>query len=358
MPKIWKYLLVQYAPLFLMNLGSFVFLLLVSRAQEIARFAASSAHPLGIIYFTLYQIPYLLPLAIPLSSLVACYALFQRLSQSQEITAMRASSLSLGKMIFPIVLIGAMLNIANFAICSDLTPLCRFQSRVLAAKLSSQNPLHLLNQSFLSDTHMEYANLDRIQGANNVELVRYNPKLKKLELFLASRLFVEGGVLQGEDVLWLSSKKAQVGFDHLWMEQLKTFHMQDSALVKALRPNPKSNKSDYLQTAPLVKKIQMDKKSKAKRIHLAELFRRISLGLSPLTLTLLGISFGIRFERVPRRRHFWITSLLAAFFLISFVLLKSVKATPLLALTLLLIPHFIVVIASLHRLRQFILGRT
>ena len=61
------------------------------RFKDIARFAALSADGVKTGLFVLYQFPHILPIAIPISALIASFLLFQRLSKTYELTALRAS---------------------------------------------------------------------------------------------------------------------------------------------------------------------------------------------------------------------------------------------------------------------------
>ena len=67
MPIIWRYLLRSYFQVLALSVSSFIAILLVLRFQEIARFASSGTAQLKVLLFTLLQIPYILPIAIPVS---------------------------------------------------------------------------------------------------------------------------------------------------------------------------------------------------------------------------------------------------------------------------------------------------
>src|SRR5579863_9043123 len=95
MPIVWRYLLRSYFQVLLLCVSAFIGVLIVLRFQEIARFATSGAAKLKILLFTLLQIPYILPIAIPVSCLIAAMLLFQRLSHTQELTALRTSGFGL-----------------------------------------------------------------------------------------------------------------------------------------------------------------------------------------------------------------------------------------------------------------------
>ena len=103
MPIIWRYLLRSYFQVLALCVSGFIAVLLVLRFSEIARFASSGLRKLKVLLFTLYQIPYILPIAVPVSCLIASILLFQRLSHTHELTAFRTCGLGLKPIIYPLI---------------------------------------------------------------------------------------------------------------------------------------------------------------------------------------------------------------------------------------------------------------
>jgi lipopolysaccharide export system permease protein len=129
MPLLWRYLLKQFTKVFALCLVSFVAILLITRSQDIAKFATINHDLKPILLFALYQIPYILPLAIPISCLISTMILFQNLSQSQELTSMRASGISLKLLMAPIFLCVSLFALLNLCLASEIAPKCRILSK-------------------------------------------------------------------------------------------------------------------------------------------------------------------------------------------------------------------------------------
>src|SRR3989338_5815947 len=106
LPILWRYLLRNYFQVFGLCVSSFVAILLVLRFQEIAHYASSGMGKSFILLFTLLQVPYILPIAIPVSCLIAAILLLQRLSYAQELTAFRACGLGLKPILAPLIYAG------------------------------------------------------------------------------------------------------------------------------------------------------------------------------------------------------------------------------------------------------------
>src|SRR5258708_1903184 len=121
MPILWRYLLRNFFQILVLSVSSFIGVLLVLRFHEIARFATSGASLVKIFLFTLYQIPYILPIAMPFSCLIASMLLFQRLSRLHELTAFRSCGLGFSSIVAPLLCAGTLLGFVNFVICCELS---------------------------------------------------------------------------------------------------------------------------------------------------------------------------------------------------------------------------------------------
>jgi len=125
MPILWRYLLRGYFQIFLLCVTAFICVLLVMRLEEIARFASLGAPWTKVLVFAFYQIPYILPLAVPVSCLIACSLLFQKMSHSHELTALRSSGCSLRKIIVPLLFASGLLALFNIVLSCELAPRIR-----------------------------------------------------------------------------------------------------------------------------------------------------------------------------------------------------------------------------------------
>ena len=144
MPKIWKYLINSYIKIVFLSTFGFISILLLIRMKEIARFIALSSNALSVMKYILFQIPYILPLALPISCLIAAYFLFMHMSQNHELTALRSNGFSLYSIISPIIIVSMGLGLINFYISSEWTTRCLAKSKAILYTESSKNPILLL----------------------------------------------------------------------------------------------------------------------------------------------------------------------------------------------------------------------
>jgi lipopolysaccharide export system permease protein len=99
-----------------------------------------------ILQVFVFNLPYLLSFSIPMSVMTAALLLFSRLSYDGEITAMRASGLSLWQIVSPVVLVSILLSGACLYLNSELAPESRFARRKALRNLGVEDPIDLLDE--------------------------------------------------------------------------------------------------------------------------------------------------------------------------------------------------------------------
>ncbi len=351
-PIVWRYAILSYLKIFFLSVGTFVAVLLVSRFKDMARFAALSSDWLKTGLFTVYQIPFILPMAIPLSALIASLLLFQRLSRSYELTALRASGLGLKNIISPLCFISAFLSLINLVICSELAPFCRRESKTLLYRETSANPLLLLQRQQLIKIKDAYLNMNvEEEGklARDFILITHNESNQRLSLLTARKLRVEDEELRGKDVAILSHlySNRTDAFDPLIIENQATLSTAAPVLSAALKKNRPKIENNILGLRML--RLRLLAKGRVVRAARVEILRRISLTLATFSFTLLGCTFGIELGRNPSRRSLLYAALLTLAVLMSYLMGKELKFEPLFATIAFLVPHALIWISCLHR---------
>ncbi|MBS0625854.1 MAG: LptF/LptG family permease [Verrucomicrobia bacterium] len=350
MPILWRYLLQSYLRVFLLSVSTFISVLFVLRFKDIARFAALSADFLKTGLYVVYQFPLILPIAIPISALIASLLLFQRLSRSYELTALRASGLSLKTLVAPLLFASALLSLVNFSISAELSPFCRREVKTLLYRKTSANPLILLQRQQLVRLKNAYLNMaikDDGQSAKDLIAIAYNESNGRLSLISAKKLWIDGETLFGKEMAILSHLPADT-FDQLVLENQSLMSTSAPLLSKAIkksRPNIDANALSYRHL-----KIQLKESSdKKSRLAFIEILRRFSLSGAVFSFTLLGCAYGIELGRTPGRKNLLAALAWTLLVLVSYLLGKSLRAHPLIATVALLIPHPILWAASIRK---------
>ncbi len=342
MPILWRYLLSGFLRIFTLCVCSFVVILLVARFKEIARFAALSSNFAKTWLFVTFQIPLILPLAIPISAFIASLLLFQNMSKSQELTALRASGVRLSTIIAPILLLSLLLSICNFVICGNLAPSCRRSSKELIYNETSTNPLLLLQRQNLVRMKKSFIQMkaDDVNCAKDLFLITHNQSNNRLSLLNARKFTISHSELIGKDVAGITHLESENGYDPLILENQSWMSTDASTLsskIKKNRPNLETSSLEF----PM---LRLHDKKKA----MNEILRRISLSIAVFSFSILGCYYGIEQGRNLSKKNLMIASSLSIAFMLCYLLGKEVK-NPILAFLIFFLPHPIFWGASIQK---------
>lgn len=355
MPIYWQYLLSSFFRIFSLSVGAFMSIAIVSKFKEIARFAALSGSLAKSLIFALYQIPTILPTAIPLSCAIASFLLFQNLSQSHELTAFRALGLSLRKITLPLLIAGGFLTVATLSISSELSPYCRLATKQFLYRETTTNPLQLLQMKNLIKNRKAYFRLTAGKNdrcGKDFLFASFNPKNEKITFMMAQKLIFQNETLFGKNVSVISHLPSKESLDPLFIENQSAMSTSPLFLTKTLiRHCPKVEKT-ALPTKLL--KFQLNENAKTAKKAFVEILRRISFAISAFSFSFLGLSFGCQQGRRPK------TSIILPLFLILSVFLSYFlgKSSNFFPLTILIfaIPHLFIWMISFLRLKSLSKG--
>jgi lipopolysaccharide export system permease protein len=326
----------------------FITILFVMRFKDIAEFASLHSSMKAVFLFSLFQIPYILPYAIPISCLIASILLFQRLSTHGELTTLRASGFPLKVILFPVLISGAIMSVVNFTIVSELVPYTKYLAKELAYQMTSSNPFYIFNkitEGKLSSAYVDMRSLKTGKQAKDVLLIMNNRGSGRLALVLAKDLTIDGEDLLGKDVYCISSidSKDKESFDHLVIENQATMATKASSLSTLMQNTDWHMGLEYLPLRLIRAKAATKPGSIIFDTLGVEIGRRISIALAPFVFTLMGSVLGMSIGRRQTRRGLILACLLSAFYLACFVGAKSLKHAYLTSWLIYFIPFPIII---------------
>jgi len=368
MPILWRYLLSHYLKIFLLSISAFTLLLIISRLHETASFASLGAPLKTLFFFVLYQFPYILPIAIPISCLIASLLMMQKLSRGHEVVAFFSVGLSLKKLFAPILTFSIFLSLLNFYIASEIATDARLSSKKMIQDISSLNPLTLLNNAqFLKrkDCLIKTGASKGGSKCKNVLIALRRQGDTRTLLFFAKEINLQEQELLGKNVALISSIPSKEGrFDHLIIENQADIKTPAIEFTHLLRKNPWRLCPDHLKMPLLLCKIKQEKtfnSSKSQNQNLnkcySEISRRLQLGITPFAFTFLGLSFGLEISRRRLKKGIIIVSSLAALSFACFFLGKGMESNFKLSATFYFIPIVLILIASSITIRRIIKGK-
>jgi len=373
MPIVWRYLLGQYLKVFLLCLISFIAILLTTRLDEIAHFATLGSEGLMILWFTLHQIPYLLPIAIPISSLISTIILLQRMSHTHEMTAFRACGLSLREVLTPILISGLFIAAVNFYIVSELATQSHLVTSLTKMELRSVNPLLLLHNKHLMRLKGAYSdtlgNSKIGEFAGDIIIAMPNKHNSSINLIVARNLQADPLNFHGKNLTLITPMNPlnTPKGDQLMVENMQSMHTAIKDFLWTLNNDPLRLGLFTARTLDFERRIkkprahdenEVTRKQLKRSINrgYAEIFHRLSISIAVFTFTLMGAAFGINIGRHGTNRGIVYVIGLASLYIVAFFSAKALENQMFTASLLYFIPHVIIITLSLYMLTRLSKG--
>ncbi len=376
MPIMWRYLLSQYLKTFLFCVLTFIAILLTTRLDDIAHFATLGPEGSLIFWYTVYQIPYILPITIPLSCLIASMIVMQRLSTSHELTALRSAGISIRRIIAPLILTSCFLSFLNFYIMSEVATHTHMSAGLLKNELRSVNPLLLLHNKHLMRAKGYYfdtfGNSKMGETASKAVLATPNRDNNRINLLVADQLVATPEHFYGKNlaiITGIASGDSGTN-ERVVIENMNYAVTSIEDFTKIIEKKVWNLNNDHLRLPLLLVRLQQEnlelavlKKANAPKAQLqsvtkiirkciSEIQKRLSVGLAPLTFTLMGIAFGMTITRHRSNKSvFWVIGL-SALYLLCFFSGKGAEHLVWTSTAFYFIPHIVIIGISLFTIRQ------
>lgn len=255
--------------------------------------------------FFLKILPYFIPLSmgyiIPLASLVSSVFVFGRLSHDNELTAMKSNGISLFRIILAPVIIGLFFSAVVAYINTRLTPYCISKTRNLTISTFKNrvlSPMNTLRQIKLPNYRITYDDY-RNDTFYNVRVIRYDVANNALLQELSAR---EGKFILDEenaifslhlskiiDTHWRRGQPNNITAPDIIQSNTMVYQVDISGMFM-----PRKKNLAAMSTRELTKMVRMNEDDRFRLSEiLAEKYRRLALGLTPLIFILIGVPAGM-----------------------------------------------------------------
>lgn len=142
-----RYLLRELAAPFLFAVSALTSMLLVNHiAKRFGDLVGKGLEPGVIGEVLLLSLPFIIALTLPMAVLVAVLYGFSHLTADNEITAMRASGVSVGQMLRPVLVAGALLAMFNFLFIDQVLPRSNARLKTLQTDIGRKRPTLLMRE--------------------------------------------------------------------------------------------------------------------------------------------------------------------------------------------------------------------
>ncbi|HSB53853.1 MAG TPA: LptF/LptG family permease [Gemmatimonadales bacterium] len=147
-----RYLLRQLAAPFLFALGALTSLMLLSQIAKKFGALVGKGLPWGVIaeVFAL-SVPFIVAMTLPMAVLLAVLYAFSHLAADNEITAMRASGISVYQILAPVLVWGVVMSGLNFLFVDQVLPRTNARLRGLLIDIGRKKPTFELREQVINE---------------------------------------------------------------------------------------------------------------------------------------------------------------------------------------------------------------
>ena len=289
-----------------------------------------------LLRFLVYLLPDMLTFTIPLSLLCAAVLVFSRFAADNEVTAMRASGISLWQIISPGLILSITLSLLCFWLHTSVGPRSRYRADMLMREEGAKNPVALLEPG-------RYVELPGY-------LIRIGDREGSLLKHIRIIVVAEGGRVQD-----ITARRGRISVNE--KERLINLRLEDATVAAIdLRSEETgdavqrfatreisfpldygaefdrrrlSRKLKYMDMGMIFGRIYLDRTSGVDTTPAyVELHTRMAMALSPFAFLLMGIPFGIRTRRAETSVGLAVCLFLAMGFYAFILLAESLKHQP------------------------------
>ena len=152
MGLLHRYLILQLTGPFLFALSALTSIMLLNQVARRFGHLVGRGLDLSVIaeVFAL-SLPFIVAMTMPMAVLVAVLYAFTHLAADSEITAMRASGVSVGQLLAPVILAGALLSLADFVFVDQVLPRTNARLRTLLFDIARKKPTLELDEQIINE---------------------------------------------------------------------------------------------------------------------------------------------------------------------------------------------------------------
>lgn len=303
--RLSLYFFRQYLPAFIIGWIVFTFVFLLDKLFDLIDLILNKGvefHTVGTL-FALF-IPTAFPLSVPIAILVGCMVTFGRLSEENEITAVRAAGISLGRILWMFPLFAFLISLFLLPFNTSVVPKINRSFRGIYQKIVTADPLfNIAPKKFFSIKNIKiFAQQVDLKNKTMSDLFVYQlPRGNQP----SERIFARSGIVDANRSLFrLTLKAGQLQrYDPRDPGRLihTTFGEYEITIPLQQEEDVKSTRLRNYESAKLKKLIQDNKKKGFTTAPIkAEMAIRTALAFAPLCLMSIGIPLATTLRRGGR----------------------------------------------------------
>ncbi|MHB8231777.1 MAG: LptF/LptG family permease [bacterium] len=325
MSTIDRYIFKQMFPPFIFGLLVFTFSVTINRILLLTQMVLNKGISISaVLKLASLTIPDFMIITLPVSFLLALLTVFGKMTQDNEIMALRASGVSIFKLTKPVILFALIPLSLSILFSFYMAPRFNFFFRVLAVKEVKKAALSALKRNsftnrfgnlkiFVKNVNTNKSTLKGIFILNKVHgtpetliaksgNIKYNRKLNTLSFYLKT------GTIQNQNP---DSK-------NFWLLHFNTYKI--NIKLKGLSFPGKNSSVHFLTFSKLARKYMTENSPGLKNIYLSYLYKKIAIPAATILFIFIGMPLGMLLEK---RSLFLAISYTIIFVVIYYILFTS-----------------------------------
>ncbi len=269
-------------------------------------------------YVFLLYIPLLIGYTLPIACLVSIILTFSRFSNDNEILAMRASGIHLGKILAPMIVLGIMISLFAIILNERIIPIAHHKQHVTLKNLGIKNPTALLEPgAFIKAFGSQILFIHRIEKNKLYDVTIYQPQANGPTRTIIAK---EGEftAVPGKDEIMLklmNGTSDEPNFENpnnFYKLNFKNYFITLDASQQEKKITKKPKSMTFKELKEEMKRLQ------AMSVDISplktEYYRKITWSFSPLVFILLGFPLAVITHRREKSANVVLAILCAAVF--------------------------------------------
>lgn len=311
------YILKEFFHSFLLTLVVFTFVFLVGNIITLANYIINKGvNTLSVLKLFAYLIPWLLSFTLPIAVLTGSILAFGRLSGDGELTAMKASGISLYRVALPVLMVGALLSFFAFYLNDQVAPNSSFASRKVIREIGIRSPAAALEEgTFIRGFENYIIFIHEIKGNKFRNIRIYQPQEGKPTRTIVAetgeiRSIPEKNLIELNLYNGTSEEPSPTDPDSFYKLNFKTYFMSLD-LSKVFKMEKVRKKTREMTINELEDEIDRVKSQGIDPTPLrVEIYKKINISVATLIFVLIGIPLGIKSQRSEKSVGFVLGSVL------------------------------------------------
>jgi lipopolysaccharide export system permease protein len=262
--------------------------------------------PLAIAKLILYSAPYLFVYTLPMAMLVSVLLAFGRLSADRELVAIRASGITLMRIVRPVLILAVTLSLFAFYLNDQFASKSHFKMRQVSSEIGMQSPAAALEEGvFIKNFGNLVIFIHRIEGNQLHQIRIYQPQEKGPTRTIVAEKgelipMIDRNVIKLKLENGTTDEPDANNPGRFYKLRFGTYFLPLDVSGFKFKGKLEKKRKELTTHELWSQFVKLKKEGFTDNFLLTEINEKIAIALSVVVLTLLAIPLGIRTHRSER----------------------------------------------------------